>query len=104
MYTIFTKLVILKIVYGFLFIIVAKKAWIVFLWFLKFLSKKGKYLHLEHDHHYEHDFEHDFEHSYHDFEKHQHGPSYGDFFKKRDPYTPQKHSVYDADGSYSVQS
>ncbi|XP_047985486.1 uncharacterized protein LOC125225699 [Leguminivora glycinivorella] len=115
-YTVVTKLVILKIVYGFILAALLFKGWKFVLWFIHYLKETKRDHHIEIDHDY-HDFDHHGHHgfSHHDFGHHydhhvfkhhelDYDPYQGYSSYGNDEYYPQKKKgMYDADGSYSVK-
>ncbi|CAH0727676.1 unnamed protein product, partial [Brenthis ino] len=86
-----TKLFILKIVYGFIFFAIIKKAWYLVLWLIQYLKEK-QHDYIEIDHHPYHDYG-----SYGSYGSYSH-EAYSAYEKPSFGYKP----IYDADGSYSV--
>ncbi|XP_032529101.2 uncharacterized protein LOC116779062 [Danaus plexippus] len=94
-----TKLIVLKIIYGFIFYALAVKAWHFMLWFVHYIKKRKSLDHfIEFEHepsdghgHYGHEYG-NYDHSPYGFNK----PEYGEI-----DYSYKK-KIYDADGSYSV--
>ncbi|XP_063549156.1 uncharacterized protein LOC134756260 [Cydia strobilella] len=116
-YTVVTKLVVLKIVYGFILAALLFKAWKFVLWFIHYLKETKREPHIEIEHDYGHDFghhdygHHDFAHhdyGHHDFGHHDYGHDFGHHsyghhdFKHHDyehePY--QGHTSYGKDDYY----
>ncbi|XP_063358005.1 uncharacterized protein LOC134647578 [Cydia amplana] len=71
-YTVVTKLVILKIVYGFILAALLFKAWKFVLWFIHYLKETKREPHIEIEHDYGHDFGHH-DYGHHDFGHHDYG-------------------------------
>ncbi|XP_038220881.1 uncharacterized protein LOC119838826 [Zerene cesonia] len=119
-----SKLFVLKIIYGAIFYVIVYKAWHLVLWLIKYMKENKHDHYVEYDHNPVYDYDpyghghHGHDHHGHGHHGHDHGYGHNDQYGPdfNEPYGgyerpiygrkgfSHKNKVYDADGSYSVQS
>lgn len=102
-YTAVAKVIVLKMVYGALLVYMAKKAWFIYHWFLKYLAHKVEPHHIEHEEIW------DAGEQYHPhsgfYDKVYDGKhKYENVYSNDHDNVPYEKPMYDADGSYSIPS